>query len=387
MKQYKKLLKALAHIQVTHPVLTVLFIISLSIGMIAGSGQVRTVASLEQMMPYNVPEIKAFNILRDNILGQDTIAIVIELNRDAERGIQDITDYRIYTYINEVSSYLEQQSDILEVYSFSTLIGHDLDEESYHHVVESTDLNAYVNPERTITMVIATTDVATHDERMLGLAQAVKRIISDQGYPPGTEIKLTGTPIIQQRLGELIQSDRASTQWISTLLVFLITALIFGTFSSAVVPILVVTISVNWLYGTMGYANLPISTLAGGVAAMVIGIGIDFAIHIMNKFRYERKKGLSIAESIEMAVVETGTALTATSITTITAFLAFLVGVMPEMGRFGILMAIGISYSLVFSVFGLPALLVIEEKVIGFLKRKMRFGVEGEYKLARDNHA
>ncbi|MDH3353181.1 MAG: MMPL family transporter, partial [Nanoarchaeota archaeon] len=185
----------------------------------------------------------------------------------------------------------------------------------------------------------------------------------------------------QQKLGELISNDRSSTQWISTFLVFVITMFIFGTFSSALVPIIVVTISVNWLYGTMGYVGLPISTLAGGVAAMVIGIGIDFAIHIMNKFRYERKKGFSMEKSIELAVVETGTALTATSLTTIAAFLAFLVGAMPEMGRFGILMAIGITYSLIFSLVGLPALLVLEERFIYLMKKKAKFGVEGELHL------
>jgi predicted RND superfamily exporter protein len=153
--------------------------------------------------------------------------------------------------------------------------------------------------------------------------------------------------------------------------------LIFRSFSSALVPIIVVTFSVTWLYGTMGYVDLPISTLAGGVAAMVIGIGIDFAIHIMNKYKYERKKGKQIAEAVSLAVVETGTALTATSFTTMAAFLAFLVGVMPEMGRFGILMAIGIAYSLIFSLFGLPALLILEDRLSQKLRSRTRTSARG----------
>ena len=115
---------------------------------------------------------------------------------------------------------------------------------------------------------------------------------------------------------------------------------------------------------------------------MVIGIGIDFAIHIMNKFKNERKKGYDVEKSIEMAVVETGSALTFTSLTTIAAFLAFLSGQMPEMGRFGILMAIGISYSLIFSLMGLPALLVLEERIVYYFKNKLKFGVEGELRLS-----
>ncbi len=95
---------------------------------------------------------------------------------------------------------------------------------------------------------------------------------------------------------------------------------------------------------------------------MVVGIGIDFAIHVINRFRISREKKHSIAFSVEEAVVHAGSALTATSATTIAAFLVFLIGVMPEMGRFGLLMAMGIAFSLALSVFGLPALLVISAK-------------------------
>ena len=202
--------------------------------------------------------------------------------------------------------------------------------------------------------------------------------------PAGTSVHLTGTPIIQQRLGELIAQDQQRTRLASTLFVLAITALLFGL-SSSIIPIITVTLSVSWLYGTMGLVDLPISTLAGGVAAMVIGIGIDFAIHLMNKFKFERKDGLSIPEAIECAVVHTGTALTFTALTTGAAFLSFLVGVMPEMGRFGIIMALGIFYALILSVFGLPALLVIEERVIAWYSKRARFGIEKEYRLEADD--
>ena len=130
--------------------------------------------------------------------------------------------------------------------------------------------------------------------------------------------------------------------------------------------------SVTWLYGTMGYFGLGISTLAGGVAAIVIGIGIDYAIHLMNRYKYERKSGKKIIEATEEAVASTGAALIATALTTLAAFFAFLFGNMPEMGRFGILMIIGISYALLFTIIGLPALLVIEEKLVDLYKKKIK---------------
>ncbi len=388
---YHKLLKKIAHFQVENPIITILILAAFTITMFGGAAKVLTVASLEQMMPKDIEEIKAFNTLRDNYLGQDMIAIVLEINRDSTdpNGIIDIRDKEVYEYIKYVKNLVQLEPDVLEVYSYADIIdmfsSEDLTETEYQELLKDEQvkkhLSSYVNTDSSISMLILTTDVSADDPRMNLLSSKIKENIASIGHPPGIKVMFTGTPIIQQKLGELISKDRTNTQWISTLLVFLLTMVVFGSFTSALVPILVVTVSVNWLYGTMGYTGLPISTLAGGVAAMVIGIGIDFAIHIMNKFKYERKKGLSKRLAIEAAVVDTGTALTATSLTTTVAFLAFLTGAMPEMGRFGILMAIGIGYSLIFSLFGLPALLLLEEELIYWIKKRMRFGIEGEFKL------
>lgn len=397
--KYHLLLKKIAHFQAEHPFISIMIIAMFTLAIYGGVSQVRTVASLEQMMPKDIEEIKAFNTLRDNHLGQDMIAIVIEVDRDStlENGISDIRDKEIYNYITKARLAIEDQPDIIDTYSIANVIEYNakinnLDpskNSDYEKIIKNSKtkdmLTNYINEDSSITIMLATTDISANDPRMNLLSKNIKDMFDNLGHPASTKISFTGTPIIQQKLGELIAKDRTDTKLISTILVFLITMLIFRSITSAIVPIIVVTASVTWLYGTMGYTNLPISTLAGGVAAMVIGIGIDFAIHIMNKFKYERKKGLSIKVAIEEAVVDTGTALTATSLTTIAAFLAFLAGQMPEMGRFGILMAIGIAYSLIFSLFGLPALLIIEEKLIYKYKDRFNFGIEGEFHLKKDS--
>ncbi len=350
----------------------------------------RTVASLEQMMPKHIEEIKAFNALRDQGMGQDMIGIIIELDRETSNpyAINDIRDEEIYSFVTQLETIVRQNNDILNTFSIVGVVqsvnpSPNIEELSQIYSNEELKplFTSFMNSDYSSTLIIASTDISADDTRMNLLAKRLKKDIESAGTPPGVVVKLTGTPIIQQKLGELISSDRTSTQWISTFAVFLITMILFGTFSSALVPILVVTLSVNWLYGTMGYTGLPISTLAGGVAAMVIGIGIDYAIHLMNKFKFERKKGLSIKDAIEEAVVDSGAAIMGAAFSTIFAFLAFLFGLMPEMGRFGLLMAIGVFFSLLITLFGLPAMLILEERLIQLIRKKISFGVEGEYHL------
>lgn len=364
--RYSRFLKSIAHLQIRYPYAVLTIIIILTILFAFPAQDVRTVASLEQMMPQDTPAIASFNDLRDQDLGKDAIAIILRVDVHEHNQRVDILGEDTDAYIQLLTDQLLQETSISQVHSY------------LNNPVEQ-----YVNDDQTETLIIAYTDAAGDDERMKRLAQRVD-YLSEQALPQGTRPYLTGTPIIQQRLGEYIQSDQQTTRLASTILVLLITALLFGL-SSSIIPIITVTLSVSWLYGTMGLVDLPISTLAGGVAAMVIGIGIDFAIHLMNKYKFERKHGLGVSEAIEEAVVHTGTALSVTALTTSAAFLSFLVGVMPEMGRFGILMALGITYALILTLMALPALLVLEERLISYWSKKARFGIQREYHLEKES--
>lgn len=396
---YKRLLRNIAHKQVTYPYQVVAIILAITLIFLGGASKVQTVAALENMMPQDIEEIAAFNQLRDANLGQDMIAIVIKLDGDSTTQENlDILSWENYQYVKKLTAQLQTENNIGNVYSLSAVLEsmngfQELDERTFIALAHSDNsdvhnqLANYVNQGRTNTIIIATTDVSANDEQMTLLADRVIEDVNSLGRPAGTDIALTGTPIIQQELGKLISRDRTVTQNISTLFVFIIVMILFGTFTSALVPIIVVTLSVTWLYGTMGYTGLPISTLAGGVAAMVIGIGIDYAIHLMNKFKYERKRGLTREQSVEAAVVDTGTALTGASVATMLAFIAFLLGSMPEMNRFGLLMTMGVGYSFLLSILALPALLIIEERVFFRWRKRLHFGVEGEFFLATEGEA
>ena len=383
MDYYKKTLRKTAHFQTHHPYFTILILAVLTILISTGMPNVKTVASLEKMMPEDMEEIKYFNVLRDNFLGKDMIGIVIDVDMESqnEKGIFDIRDKRVLEYIENLKEQIGQEDDVIETFGVTNILrdinNNELpDEETFNSLLKEKKTAAlisnYINDDFSTTYIIANTDVGTDDLRLNNLAEAIYDDINDAGRPAGIKVRVTGIPIIQQELSRMIKHDRISTMWISALLVFIIILLLYRNFFSSLLPVIVVVTSVTWLYGTMGYFNLGISTLAGGVAAIVMGIGIDYAIHLMNRYKYERKHGKKIIEAIEEAVVSTGAALIATALTTLAAFFAFLFGKMPEMGRFGTLMIIGIAYALFFTIIGLPALLVIEEKLVVFYRKKIK---------------
>lgn len=397
---YKSLLRYVAHLQVKHPFLTAGVLLLITFALIGGISQVRTVSSLEQMMPKDVEEIKAFNMLRDAGLGQDMIAVIVSLSDDATLSyaqggsqIGDIGSFKYYKYVKNLANKLKDNDAVLSVYSFADIIDfsarlnsiNTVDELSFKEIMKDpqvkSELSRFVNTDKTNTILIVTTDVSADDTTMKLLAQKIQNDISNFERPAYISLTVTGTPLIQQKLGVVIEHDRSLTEKLSALFVFILVAIVFGSIVAALVPMVTIILSIIWLYGSMGYLGLPISTLAGGVAAMVIGIGVDFSIHLRNKFEYERKKGESLEYAIEETMANTGYVLTITTIVLALAFLSFLIGEMPEMGRFGLLMTIGVTLAFILSVIGLPAFFIIEEKIIEWSRKHMRFGVEHELKL------
>ena len=333
----------LTRFQENHALEVVSFFLFLSIAMIPGMARVETIVALENMMPSSSTPVEGVNNLRAEGMGKDSIAVRVSVGHTDE-GVQSIKDNKTREYIHELSNNIRTVEGITQVSSPLQREG----------LIDDRKQNA---------VLTAYTYMGDSGSEMERIFEEIENE-ADYNRPEGLETEISGVPAVQQRLSSMVNRDKNVTTMISLGLVFLITLGLFqGSFSSAVMPLIVVGLSVVWLYGTMGYLGIPLSTLAGSVAALVIGIGIDYSVHILNTYRFHRRDN-TIGEALSEAVGETGVAIVATSITTISAFMAFLSGMMPEMHRFGLIMSIGIGYSLLFSFFLLPSIFVLEERLM-----------------------
>lgn len=344
------LLGKITHFQESHPIAVVLIFGFLTLAMIPGMGKINTVVALENMMPSSSEPVQEFNQLRAEGLGKDTIAINIETGISDE-GVQSIDDKRTQEYIRQLQNRVQNIYGVETVYS-------PLRQESL------------IDQDRSDAVVIAYTYVGDDGNEMSRIFSEIEEEASYE-KPEGLETSISGVPAVQQRLASMVERDKNVTTMFSLLLVFFITWILFrGSLTAALMPIIVVGLSVVWLYGTMGYLGIPLSTLAGSVAALVIGIGIAYAIHIGNIYRFNRRDN-TIEESLVDTMDDIGVSIIASAITTISAFMAFVIGLMPEMHRFGIIMSLGIGYAAMFTILLLPAVFVLEESMMAKIRESL----------------
>ena len=121
-------------------------------------------------------------------------------------------------------------------------------------------------------------------------------------------------------------------------------------------PVVLVLI---WVLGTMSLVGIPLNFLTILVAALTIGLGITYAIHITHRFTEELEDHGDIELATHRTVKRTGSALSGAAMTTVVGFGVLVLSVQPPMQQFGKVTAMTILYSFIASVYVLPSLLVM----------------------------
>ncbi|ADB63155.1 Patched family protein (plasmid) [Haloterrigena turkmenica DSM 5511] len=140
-----------------------------------------------------------------------------------------------------------------------------------------------------------------------------------------------------------------------------------------------------WTFGFMGWAGIDFNQMFIAVPVLLIGLSIDYAIHIFMRHREQRQAGGAYGDddtrgSMRIALAGVGVALVLVTATTAIGFLSNLTSPIPPIQEFGIVSAVGITAALL--VFGIlvPALKIELDEFLesrGIDRKKRAFGTGG----------
>ena len=124
----------------------------------------------------------------------------------------------------------------------------------------------------------------------------------------------------------------------------------------AVGPIVLVLISV---LGTMALLDIPYTVVTSIITALSIGIGVDYTIHVIHRYREEFSRLRNPERAAIRTLATTGSALLGSALTTAFGFGVLIASPLLASQQFGITAMITIVYSLIVSVtVVLPAMVV-----------------------------
>ena len=171
-------------------------------------------------------------------------------------------------------------------------------------------------------------------------------------------IAVSGDPItFRNTLNAFTQSMLISLP-LALLLTFLIVALFLRSLKYAAVSAAPILLVVAWLYGFMYLADYTINPVTATIAAISIGVGIDFATHFTVRFREELVGEPSRFPALRRAGEGTGGALMLSALTSIGGFAMLGLAPMPIFAVYGILTAVMIALAVSVCLLVLPSLLL-----------------------------
>ncbi|MEJ2084096.1 MAG: MMPL family transporter, partial [Acidobacteriota bacterium] len=201
--------------------------------------------------------------------------------------------------------------------------------------------------------------------------------IDPDGELPAPTVDLAGRYVFALEDDRLIRSDALVTITTSTggvLSLFLWAFRRIGLVVYALVPL-----SCGLLLA-FGFADLVYGTLSpatSGVAALLIGLGIDFVIVSYGRFVEERKKGADLESALVSMSGSCGRAVLVGGITSAATFYAFAVTDFVGLLQMGLLTGTGILFCMIAVIVLLPAMLAWSEDRHRRRKRTLPLYVHG----------
>lgn len=145
---------------------------------------------------------------------------------------------------------------------------------------------------------------------------------------------------------------------LALVLTFLLASAVMKSVKYAIVSVVPILLVVAWVYGFMFVADYSINPVTSTIAAIAIGVGIDFATHFTMRFREELIGEASRFPALRRAGEGTGGALVISALTSIAGFLVLGLAPMPIFAVYGILTAVMIALAALVSLLVLPSLLL-----------------------------
>jgi predicted RND superfamily exporter protein len=128
--------------------------------------------------------------------------------------------------------------------------------------------------------------------------------------------------------------------------------LLLATITSAPIFLMIV-----WLYAIVGLTGYGLNMVTVSIAAISLGVGIDYVIHVIERFREEMEKGVGTMKSIEAVGGASGIALFGSAVSDTTGFVIINQSEMGFFSTFGLFCAVMIGLSLIASLILAPAAL------------------------------
>ena len=339
--------------QIQSPKKVLLMLGVLTALVIPGALNLEVKPSTEAILPESDPVVQSMDNLRAKF-GGDTTYILFERENDVRN-----TDF--IEKLERVSNRVSYSENVFGTQSPASMLKNE-----YGKIPEDTqklenfDYRGLVSDDYRTALISVSSDTQADSQEIRGLYNDINSAVESEGL---SDFYLTGYNMIDLATFQVIISDFMMITGVSFGAVLLVLFGVFRNIRRMMYPIVPVMFGLVWMLGIGGYLGADLTIISMVSAAMIMGLGIDFGIHVTKKY-FNTKRG---AEGLSETMTELSRGLLGGSMTTGVGFLALLSANLSGMHSLGIFLFTGIISAYIGAVCLLPTLIILidgEESII-----------------------
>lgn len=182
--------------------------------------------------------------------------------------------------------------------------------------------------------------------------------------PYGLRLGFAGDVAVSQTLIGAVVSTQVQSLALSLLGVFAVTAWLARSAMRGLLCVVPATLAVLFNFAAMGWLGIPLGVATSMFAGMTLGVGVDYAIHLLERLAKIREAGLEGPAALTRALSETGPAILIDSASSTLGFAVLLLSQVPANHRLGGLLTLSLLVAVLATLVVVPVLAQSLSKVI-----------------------
>lgn len=341
------------------PILVVVALLSV-MGFMA-DGDVGVETDIESFMPQNMQALKDIHLIRDTVGSTDQIILYMSAS-------EILTEENIQWIQHKTNSLEEKYSDIIvDAKSIDTLVSSlalepGNHQEDYIELVSSLprqQVGMFVNEGNTESVILLNIRHLAIDD----LRELILQLKDDLADAP-MKVQITGKSVLDVEMVNGLTSGRVKMTIIGLALVFAALVVIYKNPFKALIPILPVVMIIGMSGGIMYLLNIKYTPITATLGALVLGMGTEMTVMLLERYLEERKTGKEKIESMMITVTMIGKAIVASGLTTIGGFSVLMASEFIILRDFGFMTVINIALALFSTFIVLPAIILLLDRFI-----------------------
>jgi hydrophobe/amphiphile efflux-3 (HAE3) family protein len=325
-------------------------------------GKVGIQSDIETFMPQDTAELVQIRELRDLMGSTDQLSVMIQgddlLSTDSLLRLEDIRAGAESDFPDIVQSAVS----ITGLYR-ETLPDDELSRENMSNFLDTLpETHRKLFIDETSQTTIITLNISRLENGPLRDFIADLNQYLDSNQLKNVELTVTGKAVIDAEMMTALTGGRLEMTLIGIGLVFMGLLFIYRSILKAVVPVFPISLIIGWSGGAMYLLGIDYTPLTATMGALIIGIGTEFTILLMERYFEEKEKGLSKEEAMVTTVGKIGKPILASALTTIGGFSALVFSDFLILREFGIVTLLNITFCLISSLIVLPPVIVMLDR-------------------------